>query len=357
MRLHLMLCAGLLIGLEACQPSTENTPQPYDSGVVVTNEGGFGKGNGSVSFLNRNTNIAALDIFKTENGVSLGDVVQSYTENGEKGFVVVNNSNKVEVVNTRTFKRIATLTNRLTLPRYALAQDNRLYVTCWDNFNPDFSFKTGWLAVVDLTTGQTLKTIPLGKGPEKLLLLGNDLYVSNSGDNSVSVISLATETLAQNIQVGNAPNDIFADANGKIWVLCRGKSSDKSEMIRLNPTTKSIENRLTVGTHPQKKAASVALSADRQTVYFTYNFYDAADGFKYKGEVYSFRISDSSIPASTPIAQKPFYGLGLDPKTGLLYGALVPSFTQSGYVFRYQPTGILQDSVKVEIAPNGFFFK
>ena len=198
---------------------------------------GLVKATVSVSFLNRNTTTAALDIFKTENGVLLGDVVQSYTENGEKGFVVVNNSNKSILVLSCGLLRSQTALLCHGMP---WARDNRLYVTCWDNFNPDFSFKTGWLALVDLTTGQTLKTIPLGKGPEKLLLLGNDLYVSNSGDNSVSVISLATETLTQTIQVGNTPNDLFADANGKIWVLCRGKSSEKSEMIlRLNPTAKA----------------------------------------------------------------------------------------------------------------------
>lgn len=352
-----LLLISISLGFTACNPVEENQPQPYESGVVVINEGGFGKGNGSLSFISRESTTTLLDIFNKENNKSLGDVVQSYAEFGDKGMAVVNNSNKIEVVNARTFKNIATLTDRLTQPRYLAYANGKAYVTCWDKLNADYSFKTGWVTVVDLVSNQTLATIPVGKGPEKIIVIGGEVFISNTDENTLSVINTTTDVVSRTVVVGDNPNDLLVDANGKLWVLCKGKFGDKSEMVRLNPITKTIEARLTIGSHPVKKAGNLTLSTDKQTIYFTYNFYDATDSYKHKGEVYSFRISDASIPATVPIASKPFYGLGFDNQNNVLYGAIVPSFSQSGYVYRYRTSGQLIDSLKVEIGPNGFFFK
>lgn len=349
---------GILSLIWSCQPEDTNVVQPYDSGVVVVNEGAYGKGNGSLSFINRNTGQTTFDVFSLENNRSLGDVVQSYSESNGKGFVVVNNSNKVEMVDARTFKSLRTFADQMTQPRYAVIQNNRLFVSCWDNLNADFSFKNGWLTVVDLATGQVIKRISLGKGPERIMILGNELYVSNSGDNTLSIVDLTSLNVSNQLAVGQAPNDLAVDANGKLWVLCKGKNNEKSTLVKVNPTNKSIESTLPVGSHSQKKAGNLTLSADRKTMFFTYNFYDAADGFRYKGEVYSADVNASSITAQTPLVSKPFYGLGLDPSTGILYGALAPGFSQSGYVYRYAASNrALVDSIKVEIGPNGFFFK
>ena len=69
------------------------------------------------------------------------------------------------------------------------------------------------------------------------------------------------------------------------------------------------------------------------------------------------RLVIISITTDKPFVSRPFYRLGIDPHTNTIYGALSPSFSQSGYVYRYKPTGQLVDSVKVEIGPTGFFFK
>lgn len=355
------LCNFLLVSvtsfyLLSCQSSTDELPLPYDSGVVVINEGGFGKGNGSLSFLMRDSQTVIYDIFKKENNLPLGDIVQSYAESDGKGFVVVNNSNKIEVVEARTFKSLATLTKDLTQPRYVSIAAGKLYVSCWDKFNADYSFKKGWVAVVDFATFQTKKMIPVGKGPEQMLTIGNEVFVANSDENFVSVINTQTDAVST-ITVPNNPTQLVKDANGKVWVLCKGKFGEKSQVVRVNPQTKTIETSMVVGTHPSKKAGNLSVDSFGKTIFFTYNFYDAADGYKYKGEVYSFSISDLSITTDKPFVSRPFYGLGIDPQTNMVYGALAPSFSQSGYVYRYKLTGQLVDSVKVEIGPNGFFFK
>jgi hypothetical protein len=89
-----------------------------------------------------------------------------------------------------------------------------------------------------------------------------------------------------------------------------------------------------------------------------YSFYDPADGYKQKGETYSFSINDTSIPANTPYINRLFSGLGVDPRDGTIYAGVTPSYKQAGYVLRFNPTTVrLIDSVRVEIAPSGFYFR
>ena len=195
------LCNLLLLTVASfyllyCHSSTYELPLPYDSGVVVINEGSFGKGNGNLSFLMRDNQTAIYDIFKKENNLLLGDIVQSYTESDGKGFVVVNNSNKVDVVDARTFKSLTKLTKNITQPRFVSIAAGKLYITCWDKLNADYSFKKGWVAVVDLATFQTIKIIPVGKGPEQLMAIGNEVFVANSEENFVSVINTQTDAVS-----------------------------------------------------------------------------------------------------------------------------------------------------------------
>src|SRR5690554_7195348 len=53
-----------------------NPDEKYLNGFFITNEGNFGKADGSVSHLSADFNTVSNDIFKTSNGRGLGDVVQ-----------------------------------------------------------------------------------------------------------------------------------------------------------------------------------------------------------------------------------------------------------------------------------------
>ena len=73
--LIIILSAGLLI---SCQNDSINPNIPiglYDNGYFVTNEGNFGTGNGSVSFIDE-SGLVSNNVFEQTNSFSLGDVVQ-----------------------------------------------------------------------------------------------------------------------------------------------------------------------------------------------------------------------------------------------------------------------------------------
>jgi hypothetical protein len=362
MKNQLVFAVILTAFLSACNVA-DTPPSPYETGAYIINRGNFSDNNGTVSYLPTGAKTAQTDIFNLVNLRPLTGGVQDYTESDGKGLILVDNStagqDKIEIVEAGTFRSLATLAAPdIENPRQVLrVSANKIYVSCWGatgSFS-DFYPNPGYIAVINLASNTITKRITVGKGPEQMTLLDGEVFVGytdGTGEKTVTVINTTTDSpKTPSIDVGTNASPVGIDANGKLWIYAN------KEMIRVNVATKAIETRLKVGTHPSKTPSSIVQSPDKQQFYFVYAFYDAADGYKRKGETYRFSISDAAIASTTPFINRLFEGLGIDPKTGNIYAGVVPSYKQAGYVLRYEPTGKLIDSVKAEIAPTKFFFK
>lgn len=339
----LALVAGTFL-FTSCDKDEDQavTNREFANGVFVTNEGQFQKSNGDVSFFGKESKTVEATLFSTINNRPAGDVVQSMNFHDAKGYIIVNNSAKIEIVNGRTFKSEGVI-NGLKLPRYMVAANNKAYVSSWvkaDYVNPT----PGEIAVVDLNTKTVTKTITVGWLPERMLITNNKLFVTNSNENTVSVINLSTETVESTITVGDSPNSLALDASGKLWVLGAGNYNNNtpSKLQRINPATNAVENTVTF---PFGSAEDLTLSPDRNTMYFNFG-----------GQVYKMGITETSLPAS-PFIDRYFYGLGIDPETNNIYGADAGTFDSNGKVIRYNATGQVIDSFNVGVAPNDFYFQ
>lgn len=326
--------------------------------AIVVNEGNYGSSNGSVSYIDRN-GIATNFIYENaNNGISLGDVIQSYTTVGTKGIICVNNSFKIEIVDARTFKRIATIvdttaTQNTSYVRYALGiSDIKAYVT-----NGNYA---GEVEVIDLTTNKITKSINVGKGPEQLALVDNNVYVCNSGgydvDSTISIINATTDVVTSTINVGDIPTKMVKDAQNNVWVLCAGQSDysnyptinklSDAKLIRINTSTNTVDKSFTlINAGNASYVVNLTIGNNGRTVY-----YSVSD------KIYSLDITSSSLPSTPIISGRSFYGLAASPYNNQIWGLNAPNFTSSGYVFRYTSTGSLIDSVQVGIGPNSAFF-
>src|SRR5690625_3238126 len=127
----------------------QDTPSNnFTNGVLVLNEGAFMSGNASVSFIS-NTGEIQNNIFSTVNNRALGDVAMNIDFYEDLAFIVVNNSNTVEVVDRFTFESKATIAGELYNPRYFKAYNGLGYISNWgdgNDANDDF------IAIVDLNT-------------------------------------------------------------------------------------------------------------------------------------------------------------------------------------------------------------
>jgi YVTN family beta-propeller protein len=322
------------------------------NGVFIINEGGFLQSNGSVTFFKPSIHEIIDDVFMKVNNRVLGDVVQSMTIFNDKGYIVVNNSRTVEMVNKNTFVSEGVITG-FASPRFFLPVNNdKAYVSDWSDNN---------IKIVDLNSLSITGSIPAGNGPEQMKMINNKVYVTNVGgftiDSTVTVIDPATDAVITTIPVGLNPNSLSIDINGKLWILCSGwygpdytggtGDDVEGQLIRINPVSDLIEDIFPLGQfdHPVK----MTINNNKNTLYYLMS------SSSFDGSVYKFNINDS-VFAVSPIVNKNFYGLGIDPLTEDIYAAFSPSFTQAGYMFRYKNDGTLKDSIKAGIGPNGFAF-
>ncbi|WP_353722412.1 DUF5074 domain-containing protein [Dyadobacter sp. 676] len=344
------------LGAWSCDQSDPAPKGDFVSGVFVMNEGNFLQNNGAISFFPRENNTANADIFAAVNGKALNGGVQDYTASGEQGIILVDNSSagqdKVQFVNRYTFKDEGVIgAPDIENPREVVIAGRKAYVSCWGT-NADYKYSTGYIAVIDINTKKVTKKIDIAKGPENLVLSNGKLFVGTTtftNGNILTVINTNTDEIAQSIPMEGVVTPIGIDANGKLWINAGIKA------VRLNPESLTSEATLAIGTDATKVPGSFTMSSDLKTVFFVLTQYDA--NFNPSGKTYKFGITDSQVDLSKPFIGRYFTGLTIDPSQGLLYAAVTPSQAQSGYAIRYRVDGNLVDSVKVGIAPTGFFFQ
>lgn len=345
--------SALLLGFALVFTSCEDDEPAgaYADGAFITNEGAFGNSNGSVSFYSYGANTVTNNIFNLVNDLTLGDVVQSLTVAGDKAYIAVNGSNKVEVVNENTFESLQTI-EQVPGPRYIATSGSKGYITCWGD---------NTVKVFDLNSNVVTKSIPVGAGPEKMAIANNQLYVANSGgwgaDSVVSVINLETEEVVASLDVKYSPRDIEVDSDGNLWVLCYGKVVYDPVTYALVEQTPAMVYKIDGSSNTV--VASVELFADQHpttleidndgsTLYFGGGF-----GF---GGIYSLVI-DGTTATKTKIIDDYAYGFAYDGNTSKLFVTVAPNFTGAGELIRYETNGTKLGTYSVGIGPNGASMK
>ncbi|HMG88665.1 MAG TPA: DUF5074 domain-containing protein [Chryseolinea sp.] len=351
--LVLIVLATSCFVLTSCDDEDNPPAGEFENGVFVVNEGNFQDADGSISFINPDDGSVKQDLFgSVNNGLALGDVVQSMTIDGDHAYVVVNNSNKIEVVNANTFVSEHTIQG-LSLPRYFATLNGKGYVTEWVSFTDPGRVTT--INLEDHTAGESITT---DYGAENILAHDGLLYVSNSFSNTVSVVDPEEKEVIKTIEVGSSPGTLLLDSDDMIWVICGGgydveyNPLNDGKLVRLNPEKSEDESAVSVvkaielGTNVTAKAA-------------TNKAMDSL--FYYSGNsVYSINTSAndaSSSPLLTEGDATGFYGIGLDPQDGLLYLADTKNFAGNGVVYRYTTSGKPVDNKVAGRGPNGFVFK
>jgi YVTN family beta-propeller protein len=323
-------------------------PGNYENGYFVTNEGNFGTGNGSISFVSENGSVDN-DVFASVNSFPLGDVVQSMNIFGGNAYILVNGSAKIEVASVDSMYHIATIEGLIS-PRYiAKVSGSKAYVTDWG---------IDGVQVVNLTTNTISSTIPCGAGPEGIVVsdVSPFAYVCNLGgfglDNTVSVIDIENDVVVSTLEVGDRPNSVVVDATGAVWVLTGGFteydpvtwaiiSETAGNLVKIVDNTIEATYTFAVGNHPE----DLVINDAGTTLYYS-------DG-SWSKAVYAFDISATELP-TTALINKSFYGLGC--ANGYVYGTDAIDFTQQGWSFKYATNGTVVDSVQVGIIPGGYCF-
>jgi len=187
--------------------------------LFVASEGTYGDSNGSISVYAEEEKIQTVE--------SLGDVVQSILINDDKLFVIVNNSHLIKrytiTESGLNLPGIEISTNNSS-PREMVIVNNKLYFTNWNSSD---------VKVLDLVTFSIISSIPLDGIPEDIVSKDENLYVSisqlelydtNNGSTVVQ-ININTEEITKTYEVGRGPEKMLID-NDNLWISRTFYSSD-----------------------------------------------------------------------------------------------------------------------------------
>ncbi|MEM9023757.1 MAG: DUF5074 domain-containing protein, partial [Bacteroidota bacterium] len=286
------------------------------------------------------------DIFTGRNQRPLGDVNQSMRIIGDRGYIVVNNSGKVEVVDTATLASIATIEG-MPSPRYIRrVNGNKAYVT---------DFKFPGIHIIDLATLQRTGAIPVRGRTEQMAQLGNKVFVTNYRNLSdtlvapkVLVIDATTDQVIDSVLLTEGPNSLGFDFINRLWVLCDGGVFPKLEagaLHRINPESHQLEASL-----PFPNQADIPTKMQFNT---------AANKLYYLNSgVWSMDINTGVLEVQPVIdgTGQTFYGLGIAPFTDDIWVGEAADFVQRGTVIRYSAQGTELSRYEVGVAPSHFTF-
>lgn len=348
---NLLIVLLISIFVLSCEkPDDTSSNSSFLHGIMITNEGNFRDNNGSVSYIPLTEDTVINNIFEAVNNRPLGDVVMSFASWKNKGFIVANNSGKVEVVDLKTFQSVGII--EVSYPRHiVVSNDGKGYIT--------YGAFPGKVKVFNPETLEAITDITVGNQPEKMIVDGDKLLVANGqwgNDSTVSIIDRTANEVVSTIVAGDGPVAFTRDGSGSVWVLCQGKvvySPDwsyieyetDSKLVSLNPGTYEPSKSYVIGrTGDYFNPSSVASDPGGQYVYFIEN-----EG------VFAFRISDSQIPA-TPLIVGSFNAVNANPLNGRLYVTEIQGYTASGKLHIFTPAGQAVNTFVAGIAPNGIYF-
>lgn len=318
-------------------------------GFYLLNEGNMGMNRASIDVFNYRTGNYTTDVYSERNPTvvkELGDVGNDIKIYGNKVYAVINCSNKVEVVDKWTTKRI----KKIDIPncRYITFYKDKAYVSSYSGpvaINPNAEI--GFVAEIDTTSLEIKRKVNVGYQPEQMVVHNGKLYVANSGgyrvpnyDRTVSVIDLATFTEIKKIDVGINLNSMQIDSRGDIYVSSRGDYyNTPSNLFVID--TKTDEKKLQLDIPVMGMCLvddslyyySVAWSYLTNSNKITYGIIDT----KTKKI-----ISDKIITDGTDKQIMIPYGLQVNPETKEIYITDAQNYVVTGYIYCFTPEGKLK---------------
>ena len=220
---------SLAILLGSCSDDNDTPDEPlgdYENGYFVSNEGPFQNGSGTITFVGDDGTVSQ-NVYNRVNGEDLGNIVNSMFINGDKAYIVVNNSSRVVVVNRYTMEKEAVIEgDDINNPRHFVAVNGKGFISNWGD---PFDSGDDFITVVSLESNAVLDKISVEEGPEEMIISGNKLFVCLKGgygsNNKVVAIDTSNNSVLDNIEVGDVPESIVADSKGYLWVLCSGNQA------------------------------------------------------------------------------------------------------------------------------------
>ncbi|WKN29899.1 hypothetical protein PZB74_13080 [Porifericola rhodea] len=341
------LLTVLLLASMACEDDSPS--DSFRGDIIISNEGNYGGGNGSISFFNRDSKEVNNTVFAKANAPrKLEASVQSVSISGNTAFIVCNASSKIEVVDASSFEaKVAPIEDdSLISPRYLTVANNKAYVSVWGPFNDSWQLTESKVAVIDLDDYSIIKYIDTEDGPEDIIAVDNKVYVANSYTNKLSIINTNTDEVEKVLELDGSPVRFVLEEDD-LWVSVGGAAA---QFLEIDTEDDTIETTIDVsGTNTTGK---FDVNDELDMIYFV-----GAEPWPATATVvYQVSNEDATDKAEALISGEHFYMVGSDPATNTLYVGNSNSFQGEGTLLHYDADGNLLETYAVGVGPNGIHF-
>jgi DNA-binding beta-propeller fold protein YncE len=370
-RCLLLVILSVAISLAACRKEKDisrgdetpvGEPDSLRNGFYLLNEGNTGMNLATLDYYNSSTGIYKSNIYSEVNpGATkeLGDVGNDLKVYGSKLYAVINMSDKVEVMDVHSAKRKGQINVRNC--RYITFYNGKAYVSSYATAPGDPGAGAGFIAEVDTATLQVLRTVTVGRQPEEMAIIGDKLYVANSGGYSapnyeriVSVVDMKSFSEMKRINVALNPHRLRADKYGDVYITSRGNYYETPSKLYVIDSRQDI-----VKDSFDLAASNVCISGDSAYVYsvewsyvtnsntVSYAIIDIKDERK---------LADNFITDGTDKQIKTPYGMAIDPQNGDIYVTDAKDYLLPGTLYCFSKAGKKKWSVTTGDIPAHFAF-
>jgi DNA-binding beta-propeller fold protein YncE len=327
----------------------ENLAQPENTaikGFYLLNEGNMGTNKATLDFFDYTTGIYRRNIYGEINPTvvkELGDVGNDIQIYGSKMYAVINVSNKIEVLDAKTAKRIKTI--QLENCRYVTFKNGKAYASSYAGpVSLDPNAPLGKVAEIDTVSLSIQRTVTVGYQPEEMEIIGNQLFVANSGgykfpnyDRTVSVVDLTTFKEIKKIDVAINLHHVKKDNYGDLYVTSRGDYYNiPSSLYLVDPVTGIVKKDFHIG------VSEMTIVNDKLYYYgneFNYNTHAYKKTFGIIDVKTEQIISNKIIDQEYVDAIKTPYGIAVNPITEDIYLTDARNYVSTGYVYCFDRNG------------------
>lgn len=339
-------------------------------GMYLLNEGNMGSNKATIDYLDFCKGIYIRNIYGERNPnviKELGDVGNDIQVYGNRLYAIINCSHKVEVMDLHTCRRIG----QIDIPncRYIRFHGNKAYISSYVGpISIDPNAQLGAIFEVDTATLRITRQVTVGYQPEEFEIIGNYLYVANSGgyrapdyDSTLSVVDLTDFRQVKKIPVCVNPHRVRKDQYNRLWITSRGNHKEVQPQLvclqPLHPTPYTLhhispsemvifgDSMYFYGAHWSDETTS------NQTTYGVFNIQSQIPNNPYPiSNIQSFITDGTEQNIKIP------YGIQVNPYNGDIYITDAKNYVSSGQLHCYSREGKRKWSVRTGDIPAHMCF-
>jgi DNA-binding beta-propeller fold protein YncE len=371
--LYLLGCIILLYS--ACRKDLQPVPEqvtvvtpPEDTlvnhakGFYLLDEGNMGSSKASLDYFDYASGKFRRNIYGTANPQipkGLGDVGNDIGVYGSKVYIVVNNSNKVEVLDLKTNQRISLI--NIANCRFVTFHNNHAFVSAYLGKVGDPHAPNGAVYEIDTASLQITRKVTIGRQPEEMAIVGEKMYVANSGgysppnyERTVSVIDLATFTELKRIDVAINLDRVKADKYGDVYVTSRGDYYDiPSKLFVIDTKTDQVKKAFDFGVSNLWINGDTAYMYSYEFSYKTGKNITTYTMLNVKDETV---VPGKFITDGTEALIKVPYGIAVNPFTKEVFVTDAKDYVSPGTLYCFDIKGKKKWSVTTGDIPGHFAF-